>query len=45
MEHVKDDRGNHFVVRWAKKALFDDGQVKKAYWFKASHSGSQLTEL
>ena len=45
LEHVKDDRGNNFVVRWAKKVLFDDGQVKKTCWFKAGHSGSKLTEL
>ena len=42
MEHLKDAKGNFFVVRWATAVKFSNGERKNSLWFSVGRYGSEL---
>ena len=39
LEHVKDERGENYVVRWSRPVEFTDWSRKRSVWFGVSQLG------
>ena len=38
-QHIHDERGHNFVVRWASEVGFDDGKSRGTVWFNVLDLG------